>query len=464
MTTLIFKVLNRKKYNITMIAIFAVVLIYCFINLISIVHAFNTGSTSAFIYITVFVVVILLIVRLRSVFTTQVCIDINEQGVTIKKGREVKSIKHANIVMVKRYSAVAGDLVIFFAAGQEEPFFSFESADRTMINTLLGRLENYQSYTAVDRVGKLDEHWTEYLNGRAVEGNVNLLANAREHEVKGNKKIFVIIGVVLGLVVLFPIMSLLISNNEYYEARDGQMYYGDVLLEGVNPDAIRRLDANVIKDSTHVYYKDQVLAWADRPTFKYLGTVFFSDKNGVYFETNKMFGSNEIKPLEGEYDKATFKALGNSFLYKDANYLYHLKAGMEGEKSPLSILEVEGLDLNSLEVLNDKWAKDKGQVYFVTWETLRPCLEIDVASFEVIDGTVAKDKTSVYYLSKDLKSDNARATKDENYAILKGADAPTFEKVDYKTYQDKNTEWSIYSEREQKKRKETQIRDREDVE
>ncbi|MGL4582118.1 MAG: DKNYY domain-containing protein [Flavobacterium sp.] len=464
MNTLRFKVLNRKKYNTVVIGILICGVIYGFVNLISILRAFNTWSISAYVYLGVLFVFLFLIMKLRSVFSDDIVIDINEQGMTIKKNREVKSITHQNIVMIRLFTTVAGDLVYIYAIGKQEVFFKFESSDRDMISTLFNNLELYQKYTITNRTGKLGENWTEYINKNAVGFNANMTNEVRQYQKRSNKKLYVIIGVVLVLVLLLPIIGLFISDNEYYEEREGQMYYGDALLVGVNPDAIRRLDVNVMKDSTHVYYKDQVLTWADRPTFRYLKRNFFSDKNGVYYETNKMFGNNEIKSLDKTYDKATFHALEGSFLFKDKNHIYHIKASMSDDNYPLAVIEAKGLDVASFEVLNDKWAKDKGQVYFMTWENLRICTDIDPSSFEIIDYTVAKDKNYVYYLSKNLKSDNVRATNSENYAILEGADAPTFEKIDNGIYQDKNTQWSIEKEGSYKTKESTEIRDREDVE
>ena len=154
-------------------------------------------------------------------------------------------------------------------------------------------------------------------------------------------------------------------------------------------------------------------------------------------------------PLKGDYDIATFHQIANSY-YRDKNSLYHLEINMlDGSKEPLRKVVVPGLDIATFETVDSYyWYKDANRVYFSTWDELRPCEEIDRNTFEVLSLEVSKDKNHVYYLTRNLKSEDKKATQKDNYAILEGAHAPSFYKIDNKNYADKNTEWTIRQEGE----------------
>lgn len=443
MNTVKFKIVDRKRYLVVFISIMIIALVVLFFNFITVTHAIDEGGVMRYVYIGAIFGVLAFVIQLKKLFTKELNFDVDELGIAIREGREKRIIAHQNIVMVKRIQAAGSELVHIYVVGKSVPELNFESNDKTGINTLLARLEQYQSYMSADRQGGLGERWTEYINQNMVQNNKGSINEARKQEGTSKKIVLIVLGVTFVVLVGFTIVPLLLEDNRGYEVRDDKVYYGDKLLEGVVPDSYRRLGADVIIDSTHVYYLGDVQTWADRTTFKILDDKLYTDKDGVYYVVDNWFSQNEIKPIEGDYDKATFKVLGNGSLYKDKNNLYHIKLRMIDNANPLEVLKIENLDIATIEQLNPYWAKDKGQVYFVTWENLRPCAEMDAGSFEVIDNKVAKDKNNVYYLTKDLGSDHVNATKKEDYAILDDADAPTFVRIKHNSYEDKNTTWTI---------------------
>ena len=124
--------------------------------------------------------------------------------------------------------------------------------------------------------------------------------------------------------------------------------------------------------------------------------------------------------------------------------MYYFELSLGGDK--LNRVKIEGLDVGTFEEVPGAfhlWYRDANRVYFGTWATLRVCPEIDRNTFEILSMTTSKDKNNVYYLTRGLESEGERATERDNYAILKGADAPTFRKVDEHNYRDKNTTWTI---------------------
>lgn len=463
MNTLKFKVLDKKVYTSVVIGLFGLIGIISLVNLLEVVTAFNNWSVMAYVYLGVVVGTVLLIIFLKAKLTSEFIVSIDGSSIKIEYKGKTKKILLKDIVMVKRLFGVREEFISVYLVGKFEPIIDFGSTDSTLINTLIRTLEQYQEYIIVQRDGKMGQKWTEYHNKDIVQSNELAFKIARKIESRTKRKIVLAcVGSFIALMT-FAIIPFLINKKGSYDHRGDKMYYSDIELVGVIPDLCRILDVDILIDSTHVYYKGKVLEGVDRATFSSLGRLFYKDRNGIYYESQGWFSKHEIRPLEGDYDKTTFKALGNATLFKDVNNVYHFKVSSSDNGTPLFIVKVKGLDVASFEALNSNWAKDKNRVYFLSREDVSPCIDIDVATFEVVDRTVAKDSSHVYYLTRNLESDNARSTDREDYAILEDADAPTFKKIVYNLYQDKNTEWSISTDREKKRRDNTVIIDRDDI-
>ncbi|MCC9042487.1 DKNYY domain-containing protein [Myroides sp. M-43] len=463
MNTLKFRVLDKKVYMSIVISLFGLIGIISFANLLEVVTAFNNWSMMAYVYLGVVVGAVLLIIFLKAKLRYEFIVSIDGSSIKVEYKGKTKKILLKDVVMVKRLFGVREEFISVYLVGKFEPIIDFGSADSTLINTLIRTLEQNQEYTIVQRDGKMGQRWTEYHNKDIVQSNELAFKIAKQIESRTKWKIVLACIGAFAALIAFAIIPFLINKKGRYEQREDKMYYSDIELVGVIPDSCRILDMNILIDSTHVYYKGRVLEGVDRPTFGSLDRLFYKDKNGIYYESQGWFSKHEIRPLEGDYDKATFKALGNATLFKDVNNLYHFKVSSSDKGTPLFKVKVKDLDVASFEVLNSNWAKDKNRVYFLSWEDVRPCTDIDVATFELVDNSVAKDSAHVYYLTRNVESDNARATEREDYAILAGADAPTFENIDYKMYQDKNTEWSIEEKGSSRAKRNTKVKDRTDL-
>ena len=160
----------------------------------------------------------------------------------------------------------------------------------------------------------------------------------------------------------------------------------------------------------------------------------------MYQEEYNTFSKNAFTPLKGDFDRATFEHIKDSHLYKDKNSLYRIN----GFKSPpLEKVEIEGVDMATLEGYNHLWLTDKNKVYFDRNKDIVTCDKIDRASFKAFTYYVAKDKNNVYYNSQHLASDGKSSTQRADYKILEGAHAPSFHFIDNGVYKDKNQEWTI---------------------
>jgi hypothetical protein len=113
------------------------------------------------------------------------------------------------------------------------------------------------------------------------------------------------------------------------------------------------------------------------------------------------------------------------------------------DKAPLKALEISGLDAPTFEMAGSSyWYADKNRVYVGLWSIV-PSAEIDRNSIEVLSLQVVKDKNHVYYFTREFKTEEHEANKKDSYAILEGADAPSFRRIDDRNYEDKNTTWTI---------------------
>lgn len=131
---------------------------------------------------------------------------------------------------------------------------------------------------------------------------------------------------------------------------------------------------------------------ADIKTFEFLGTHYAKDKNNVYDYSNKIV---EAKP-------ETFKLL------KGKNYSQYAKDDKYVYKDGDIMI---GVDVNSFEILNSRYTKDKNHVY--SWG--KAISYADPYTFSVFgESSFTKDKYNIYWAGK----------------VITGADIGTFEVID----------------------------------
>lgn len=435
---------NTKVYNISVIIIGISVLVAGLFFLPVIIRNINAEGYGKIGIIAIGIAVFIFMVLLKRILQRKYIVQIDDL-LTISRGSHAISTPINSIVMLRLKSAGISNQLRIYTKERSDAFIQFDSMDPKSIMELVTELKNRGEY-APKQQNKAS--WEEYVNTAVVQSNHSAMNQIREVDKKRRFK-----GRLVGVIVFCTLLSLLIAlflmnSKEFYEVRDNKVFFGKMEMVGVNPDSCHQFSYNVIKDSSHIYFQGKVLDWADHATFRSLERIFYADKNGIYYEKNNLFSKDRLLPLEGNYDKASFKELGG-FFYKDKNNIYHMDINILSNKEPLRKIELPNLDVASFIVLEHNWAADSKTVYFSTWGNLRPCPEIDRPTFEVLDWQVAKDKNNVYYLTRNLKSEGHSATENENYAILTGADASTFERIGTRKYRDKNTEWSIQADGEE---------------
>jgi hypothetical protein len=157
---------------------------------------------------------------------------------------------------------------------------------------------------------------------------------------------------------------------------------------------------------------------ADSETFKVISESdesYLADKNFVYFYGSKLENA----------DVNTFELLDFGYA-KDKNSVY-----FSGDST-----KMEGVEAESFQVLNEYYTKDKNAVYFGAGDymwSIQQVKNVDVETFETIDGQAfyAKDKNNIYF------SDGGAIAK-----VIENTDPQTFEVLGNNYSKDKN---SVYS-------------------
>lgn len=394
-------------------------------------------------------------VLFRKILAKKYIIAISEKEIQISQKGILKAASYLDqIAMLKLRSNVNVDELTIYTTGEKKVLMKFDTVNQNKaVMDIINELHNHIEFVQHIQNDRFNNAYTEYINKNIAQSRPQAIQELRQAQGSSKKKLSAVVVGIFFLATGLMFIPFFVNPKAFYDNKDGKIYFGSTELVGVKPEESRTLSYHVLKDSSHIYYKDQILEWADRETFKCMREPFYMDKNGVYYETSNYFVKNKIVPLEGEYDKATFRMLGeySSLFFKDKNNLYHIDIQIvgDGNKSPLKKVEVAGLDIASFELLNSSWYADKDKVYFNQWDELQPCPEIDRASFEILAWAVAKDKNNVYYLTYNLKSEHKKSTGNKNYAILEGADAPTFEMINDRDFFDKNTTWIIRTEGEE---------------
>ena len=141
------------------------------------------------------------------------------------------------------------------------------------------------------------------------------------------------------------------------------------------------------KDKNNVYYHFQKIGGADIKTFEPEGYSIGKDKMGVYYETRKVNG----------VDVNSFEVLKNDF-FKDKNNVYYKNKKLEIFKP------------KNFEVIDYSLVKQNEDLYYFTEDennnTKFVPLEsknVDIDTFQILDDDYAKDKNNTYYKGKIFK-------------------------------------------------------------
>ena len=189
-----------------------------------------------------------------------------------------------------------------------------------------------------------------------------------------------------------------VDDSDYYFKDKNSIYYEDSgnlhKIESADLKTFKDLDYNFAKDKNNIYYKNKKLDGIDAASFEKIEFNFIKDKNGLY-KIDEDEEKNEIKliPLNEKVNLENFEEIGGNY-YKDDKNLYYF-----GENE---FKKIDGSDPNSFEYDNENYtfiAKDKNNVYF-DGEKVKG---IDVKSVEGMDDLWMKDKNSVFYKGKKLE-------------------------------------------------------------
>ena len=442
------KALNKKLMIAIGLPIFIVYLIGVITYVINEVEGENSLVLTAILALIPIFIILAILTRLCKKNYT---VDLSDTQITLRQnGLVKKSIFYKDIMFIRQFGVNQVRNIIVFSKGNTKPDIELlqvlKSNDK--MDEILNTLLKSGSYVKTQREQN-NQLWTEFLNKEMIDSQASVISALKSNKTNSKKQIKVIaitFGILMFITLAFGGFAIYKNKSKgYYTYSYDAVYYGDQKLN-INPKEVKRLSYNVIKDSSNVFYDGQILQWADCATFECLEAPFYYDKNGVYYETSNFLSDNQIKPLDGNYDQATFKYVGR-FYYKDKENLYKLKIDVVNlSDNPLDKISVKGLDLGSFELVNKMsfyWFKDKNKVYFSSDKKLKPTDGLDTETFEVLTFNVAKDKNHVYYITNNLKSEGKSATDYADYAILEGADAPTFRMIDYNNFEDKNTTWVI---------------------
>ena len=75
------------------------------------------------------------------------------------------------------------------------------------------------------------------------------------------------------------VIQILGSNYSIYK---GNVYCGNEILEGVNPETVELIGFSLLKDDKNIYFEGKILEGADYNTFEILPNGDGKDKNRSY--------------------------------------------------------------------------------------------------------------------------------------------------------------------------------------
>ena len=199
----------------------------------------------------------------------------------------------------------------------------------------------------------------------------------------------------------FEVLNSPYSSSIYFAKDKNNVYYQNKKIDGLVADGFKQIQSNFIKDRNGIYKFEEdenekslkitpINAKIDFKNLKELDWKYFGDDKNIYY-----FDENDFKKLDNA-DVNSFKRIEYTSFFKDKNNVYY-----DGEK-------VEGIDMNSIEVISGMWIKDKNNVFY-EGQKLKG---ISSDNFNYFDGglsyeTILFDKNGIYKFLKN--EDNEKA-------------------------------------------------------
>ena len=182
----------------------------------------------------------------------------------------------------------------------------------------------------------------------------------------------------------FEVLTSPYSSSVYFAKDKNNVYYNGKKLDGIVPNDFEQIQSYFIKDKNGIYKFEEgeneqdlkitpINAKIDFKNLKELDWKYFGDDNNIYY-----FDEDSFKKVD-KADINSFERIDSTGFFKDKNNVYY-----EGEK-------IEGIDMNSIEVINGMCIKDKNSVFY-EGKKLR---NISPNNFNIFDGEISYDKILV---------------------------------------------------------------------
>lgn len=199
----------------------------------------------------------------------------------------------------------------------------------------------------------------------------------------------------------FEVLNSPYSSSIYFAKDKNNVYYQNKKIDGLVADGFEQIQSNFIKDRNGIYKFEEdenekslkitlINAKIDFENLKELDWKYFGDDKNIYY-----FDENSFKKVD-KADINSFERIDSTGFFKDKNNVYY-----EGEK-------VEGIDMNSIEVISGMWIKDKNNVFY-EGQKLKG---ISSDNFSYFDGglsyeTILFDKNGIYKFLKNEDDEKA---------------------------------------------------------
>ncbi len=182
----------------------------------------------------------------------------------------------------------------------------------------------------------------------------------------------------------FEVLNSPYSSSVYFAKDKNNVYYNGKKLDGIVPNDFEQIQSYFIKDKNGIYKFEEgeneqdlkitpINAKIDFKNLKELDWKYFGDDKNIYY-----FDEDSFKKVD-KADINSFERIDFTAFFKDKNNVYY-----EGEK-------IEGIDMNSIEVINGMCIKDKNSVFY-EGKKLR---NISPNNFNIFDGGISYDKILV---------------------------------------------------------------------
>ena len=218
----------------------------------------------------------------------------------------------------------------------------------------------------------------------------------------------------------FEVLNSPYSSSIYFAKDKNNVYYQNKKINGIVADGFEQIQSNFIKDKNGIYKFEEnknekslkitlINAKIDFENLKELDWKYFGDDKNIYY-----FDESDFKKLD-RADINSFERIEYTGFFKDKNNVYY-----DGEK-------IEGIDMNSIEVINGMCIKDKNSVFY-EGKKLR---NISPDNFNIFDGGISYDKILVDKNGayKLLENENQ---KDKIIPLdSKNIDLKTLERIDF---------------------------------